>query len=406
MNLDEHHGITDDTIDDDQGVKIEAGNEHHGEHGISVACPADGNPCYVDFTDDEGWYHRRGAQPNILIHELVWAANDQVGRARSIFSREQVDSLSGDSPVGSRLHNFTAAVDHRGNEIVTFALSGIMANRVTRLPTLLDGLDSAMHETTSNIPTLPSTDDANNLWPNDTTPTWTGVALSNSNANFAIDANLYSDIEPDEMGTEDLDYLVLGVWLEVPNDIYGPAYGNQSMVGVLVRGGDPFDDTNLGNLTGSATYEGPAIGIYEERPVNGSIDDISIGSFVAAATLEADFAMRTVTAASITDFTENGESLGGWAVRQYSMSRIIPGGARDIHGNLEVSRDGGMNYQSASGDWTASFYGNGAVSTDRPTSVAGAFWTSVGSRAMAMANDNGFLGLTGAFGAHITESNP
>ena len=104
LNLRVRHGIADDTIDDDQGVRIEAGSAHHGEHGISVACPAGGSPCYVDFTDDEGWYHRRGTEPTVLIHELVWAANDQKGRALSVFARDQEDYLSGQNPVGSRLY--------------------------------------------------------------------------------------------------------------------------------------------------------------------------------------------------------------------------------------------------------------------------------------------------------------
>ena len=277
-----------------------------------------------------------------------------------------------------------------------------MANRVGRLPTLFDGLDSTNHTIESNIPELPSIEDANGLWPGDMTPAWTGVALSRSDNDFTIHANVYSDIEPDDaMGMADDDYLVLGAWLEVPNDIDDAMLGDQSLVGILATGSDPFNGSAFAGLTGSATYEGPAIGIYEERPESSS--DVRIGSFVATATLNADFSSGAVTA-DILNFTEHGESLGDWAVRPFPSGPIFSGNV-NIHGNLQVSRDGGMSYEYAIGDWTASFYGNGGTSA-HPTSVAGVFWTSVGSRNLLSSADAGFLGLTGALGAHITESNP
>ena len=131
-----HHGIS---VADN--VSIEPGNVHHGQHGVSVVCPAGGMACVVDFTADAGKYHKTGGMPEIQTHRLVWAANDQVGRAGSIFTRmNQADEDSGENPVGYRLHNVRTTVNHTGSE-VTFEVVYPDPNvdREAREPMLLDG---------------------------------------------------------------------------------------------------------------------------------------------------------------------------------------------------------------------------------------------------------------------------
>ena len=378
--LPQHHGIS---VADN--VSIEPGNVHHGQHGVSVVCPAGGMACVVDFAADAGKYHKTGGMPEIQTHRLVWAAHDQVGRAGSIFTRmNQADEDSGENPVGYRLHNVRTTVNHTGSE-VTFEVVYPDPNvdREAREPMLLDGLGTADHKVDSNIPEFPG---------------WTGMALSRDDAaaGLTLHANVYTDIEPDRGGIADLDYMVLGVWLEVPDDI-----GQDSaLVGVFVDGSDPFTSGNIVDLTGTARYQGPAIGMYEERIV-GSSDNIRIGSFEASADLNANFDATAGAGGSIsgtiTGFEENGQSLGDWVVRLTTTTGIDS--SNRVQGNPEISRDDGRSFIGGIGDWEAAFYGNGEMRAEHPASIAGSFWADVGSRTAPVLGDQGYLGLVGAFGA-------
>ena len=384
LRLPGFHGIA--SSDD---VAIAPGSTHHGRRGISVACPAGGADCVVNFDDDGGAYHRTGAIPEILTHELVRAANDQDGRALSVFTRDQEDGLSGGNPVGYHLTNVLTMVTLGMDDAIEFELDypNPSANREDRLPMLLDALTTADHTVVdSNIPELQSIAGA---------PAWRGVALSRSDstAGLTIHANVYSDIEPDTLGAPDDDYLVLGVWLEVPDDVNL----DTSLLGTFAYGSERF--TSLNAVTGSATYKGPAIGLYEMREI-GSSDDITIGSFVADTELNADFdstVLREQVSGEISNFTENGQSLGDWVVDLGNNTGINTVGGRDIHGNPQISRDGGATFDNRGAEMEANFFGD---STGFPSSVAGSFWTEVGSRDRLPTGDDGYLGLTGAFGAY------
>ena len=370
-------------------VEIEAGSTHSGGHGISIACPAGGADCVVNVADDGGTYEKTGAMPDILTHELVRAANDQIGRLLSVFTRDQEDTSSGVNPVGYHLTNVITQVTLNAGAI-EFELDypNPSVDREDETPTLLDALSTADHTAAdSNIPVLQSNAGA---------PAWTGVALSQSDttAGRTIHANVYSDIEPDALGAADDDYLVLGVWLEVPDDVNL----DTSLLGAFVYGSERF--TNFGQVPAEkATYKGPAIGIYESRG-NDSNDDISIGSFVADAELTADFDSNTARGdqitGEITNFTENGQPLGDWVVSLATASGIAVNSDRHIHGNPEISRDDGAS-SKISGEWEASFYGS---SPGFPRTAAGVFWSEVGSRVRLASGDEGYLGLTGAFGAY------
>ena len=249
--------------------------------------------------------------------------------------------------------------------------------------------------TSHPIDHLNSTDDGNDPSTIPELLGWTGVALSRKPNSRTIHANVYSDIEPDMMGVADMDYLVLGVWLEVPDDVADKT----SLAGVLVSGTDEFNSANIAGLTGSASYEGPTIGIYEERR-KGSIEDIRIGSFIASANLQVDFDVSGLTIdGKIAGFEENGQVLGdsngdGVSDWEVELNALTSGGG--IFGTPIVSR-AGVTY--ATGSWDATLYGNGQNSTDYPTSIAGSFWGEVGSRNPLAQNDDGYLGLVGAFGA-------
>ena len=252
------------------------------------------------------------------------------------------------------------------------------------LKDLFTGLDSS--EIDSNIPELDG---------------WTGAALSRSDSasGLTIHANVYSDITEQA----DADYLVLGAWLAVPDEVTE----STSLVGVLVEGSDPFENSNIAGLTGTADYEGPAIGIYEQREA-GSSEDVRIGSFVATAMLNVDFdsAAHATVSGSITGFEDNGQSLGDWEVRMPDTN--IEATNRFEGSVLHLTRDGGDTVHENAGAWNGRFFGDTAGdSTAYPTSIAGSFEAQVGQRLTPVPNDIGYLGLVGAFAAcHESGSAP
>ena len=209
------------------------------------------------------------------------------------------------------------------------------------------------------------------------------------------------------------DYLALGSWLYVPEDVTdADAYD----FGVFASGGDPFDASNLAGLTGTATYEGVALGWYY---VNGLSANPDLGSFTADVTLEADFGNSSDTgfiSGDVNNFMFEGNMASslpatltlasrtydylpeGFGVPQDSTNifgtpwrggnDVWPGG--HIGGVIEANVAGVDWY----GQWHGAFYGNGASPTDHPTSVGGVFGTSTGNP------NQSDSGLTGSFGAH------
>ena len=108
---------------------------------------------------------------------------------------------------------------------------------------------------------------------------------------------------------KDGDYLTLGWWLEVPNDERG-----RHQFSPYYAGRDPFTTNAITDLTGSASYEGPAAGKYATR-VAGS-DTAQKGVFTATANLTAEFDASNMVSGRITDFMdETGSPLvGNWNV--------------------------------------------------------------------------------------------
>ena len=210
------------------------------------------------------------------------------------------------------------------------------------------------------------------------------------------------------------DYLAFGHWLYAPEDVTDTdAYD----FGVFASGGDPFEASNLRGLTGTASYLGDASGIYY---VNGLSSRPDVGSFTADVALTADFGDGSATGTldgELNNFTFEGDVASslpaavtltatpdssifeGFGVEQGSTNifdtawsgQQAPYRGGWVGGTTEASVDGTAWY----GSWTGVFYGNGAASTDHPTSVAGVFGTYLW-------NDNAQSdsGLTGSFGAH------
>ena len=210
------------------------------------------------------------------------------------------------------------------------------------------------------------------------------------------------------------DYLAFGHWLHVPEDVTDmDAYD----FGVYASGGDPFETTNLAGLTGTATYEGDAVGMYYVDGLSSSPD---VGAFTADVALTADFGDGSATGfidGEVNNFMFEGDVASSLPATVTLASRTwpylpdrfgVPQGSTNIFDtswrNADYLRPGGhiggvteadVDGEDWGGQWHGVFYGNGASPTDHPTSVAGVFGTSM----MNDYNRSG-NGLTGSFGAH------
>ncbi len=190
----------------------------------------------------------------------------------------------------------------------------------------------------------------------------------------------------------DPDYLTFGVWLSAPDTTGGDNTGVE--VGSFSSGNLAYTLANA--LTGSATYEGPAVGV---KSMGGEVSHVD-----GTATLMANFGMAGEDGADDTaPGTVSGMvDIGDMTVHLGEDSEIASGGA--FSGNTRagavVHNDDGTNTYMYTGMWGGSFYGPSTVGGDgddandpvMPTSAAGTFGVSGGK-------DDAAMSLIGAFGA-------
>ena len=164
----------------------------------------------------------------------------------------------------------------------------------------------------------------------------------------------------------------------------------------------PGGFTELKALSGTATYSGGAAGQWSERAA-GARDGAS-GPFTADATLTADFDTGFLTlSGTIANFRNAaGTSLGSWTATLANDTGGLTGGTLNgggfvYHGNT-AGAAGGHDW---SGGWVAQFFRRLATDsqTAHPTALAGVFQAHHGTPAMTPSNDQGFVGVLGAFGA-------
>ena len=235
---------------------------------------------------------------------------------------------------------------------------------------------------------------------------------------FTTDVGLARPVNPRVTGTvPSADYLAFGHWLYVPEDVTDTV---NYEFGVFASGGDPFEAANLAGLTGTASYEGDAVGMYY---VDGLTDNPTVGSFTANVTLQADFGDSNATGfidgevssfefdsdvasslptsimltASAYDFMFDYYGVQSGTTNVFDTARSdlpapFPGG--DVSGAIQTS----VSETDWYGEWNAAFYGNGSSATDHPTSVAGTFIASEWDDNNRVGN-----GLSGSFGAHRQE---
>ena len=227
---------------------------------------------------------------------------------------------------------------------------------------------------------------------------WNGVALRKTTpggggrTHWAV---LYSNREKQpEGGSADNFYLTFGAWLTMPDD---PAVAaNQYNMGIFANGYAPVGLTKIQMqaLSGSATYRGPATGLYSIGAHSGSgasrvVESAEVGSFTATAQIRMNYGAGSgVGSGTITDFRENGEPLGDWRLN-FAGSASSPDSGRSsmIGGNITGQAD----HRSLLGSYRAQPYRNST--TGLPGLAMGTFSANTSN------NRDDSIHIFGVFGA-------
>ena len=194
-------------------------------------------------------------------------------------------------------------------------------------------------------------------------PGWTGVSLQSKTSSRYHHTEFYSDIEDNA----DADYLFMGFWISERIERSMTSSNYHFIFGA--GGTDPFDESNakLLSLTGTATYEGPAIGLYMKKEDAAAAPELDY--FNAKASLTADFsdaaAPGAISGTISEGVTDGGESLPGLTLESTGIKESGSGFGGWISG--DTSGDG------LAGKWGGRFFGNGENATDHPGAVAGTF---------------------------------
>ena len=178
----------------------------------------------------------------------------------------------------------------------------------------------------------------------------------------------------------DADYLSLGTWLFVPDDA---ARAANYVFGAFADGSDPFIQSNLTAVQGTASYDGNATGVYSEK-TGGSTE---IGDFDGDVRLTANFGARNdlgTISGSITNFEVDGVPEDG--TLNLGTGNIGSQNSGFFRGSVTGSDD----ERSYTGYWGGQFFGNGE-SDGRPGSVVGTFGGH---------STDDAVNFVGAFGAH------
>ena len=203
----------------------------------------------------------------------------------------------------------------------------------------------------------------------------------------------------------DGDYLTIGWWIEEPVDAAGTYRFARFVTGMDLYRGD------ITTVTGSATYKGPAVGIWTERVRE--LETAHSGTFRADAELTAVFDDEDVVAddqdmigGTITNFMLDNGASRNWRVMLDDV------GTGDIAGATNTT-SGSADGREWSGRWNGNFYGNGGTrqtALQQPGHVAGEFRASFGTPEIGpemetgqgtptREGDEGFVGVSGVFGA-------
>ena len=214
----------------------------------------------------------------------------------------------------------------------------------------------------------------------DTCPVRLIVADGVAGTNFSETDWMFTPSTGTTTESPDTDYLAVGFWLFVPDD---ETSADDYVFGAFADGNDPFEQSNLMALTGTATYDGDAIGAYSEE-TNG---DTVIGEFDGDVSLTAYFgaadALGTISG-SITNFNVDEEPETG----RLNLGSAEIGSVNN--GFFQGAVTGSDDEHTYTGRWGGQFFGN-EEADGMPGSVAGTFGGT---------SDDDTVNFVGAFGAH------
>lgn len=201
-------------------------------------------------------------------------------------------------------------------------------------------------------------------------------------------SNTYMSVYSDIQNNADTDYLAMGIWVFGIKSDDGSYSGFRT--GTATSGNDPFDNDGLPALTGTATYEGPATGLYMSKANANAAP--AFDYFNATARLTADFGDASAPG-RISGSITGGMTDGGGALPDLTLGSADIEQARTGQGGNFQGETGGMtgNGVALSGIWGGKFFGNGANAAEHPGSVAGTFGGN-------SADD--LMSILGSFGAY------
>ena len=207
-------------------------------------------------------------------------------------------------------------------------------------------------------------------------------------------------------------YAFFGTWLSLPND----AADGEYVWGVFADApaNTLLTETQVQGNTGTAVFEGPATGLYARGEYGGTgssraVVSGEVGSFTAQARLDADFGASTTAIVGvdgrITDFRENGESLGNWSLTLEEADDSAFGAVGTNNANILLGQTTGESEgRPLRGQWGVQFVWDAdavavtGIGLDRAT---GTFTASTSTTAPA----TDALHIVGAFGTQVTERN-
>ena len=181
-------------------------------------------------------------------------------------------------------------------------------------------------------------------------------------------------IPDDDVTTDqrDYEYLSYGFWLKKATDSDGVLTYNEVETFATAHGMDPSNATGIGVVTGSATYDGDAVGVYVKNVLDGQANILSAtsGHFKADVELTANFGGGNVAdnnkfaiGGTMDNFALQHGETNDWAVSlglaDFSGRTGMGPGKEEAGSDFKNVFNGTAtgDSTSAAGSWNGAFYG-------------------------------------------------
>ncbi|MDE0398995.1 MAG: hypothetical protein OXL96_14455 [Candidatus Poribacteria bacterium] len=194
------------------------------------------------------------------------------------------------------------------------------------------------------------------------------------------DYDVTADANNDGTVGDDTDYIAGGLWVYRDDDATSL---DDYEYGAFADVSDPFEQANLGDLTGTARYIGSATGVYADARDTGRNY-----FFDADVELTANFDNDTISG-RIDNFSGDDVTITGSPVLRLADAPIGGTDSGFFTGDTSLRYEG----EDYTGKWGGQFAGNGR-NDGMPGSVGGTF---------GGATADGYEGFLGVFGAHFNE---